>query len=120
MPSKEYYSKNKDKIKEYKKIHPFVYKNKEKRHEYSREFRLKTKFGITIYEYDQILKTQDYKCAICLSDKSWGTGRFHVDHNHITGEIRGLLCQRCNTGLGLLYDSEDILLKAITYLRKNA
>ena len=102
-----------------KKPYKYEYKDKEKRNLYSREFKLKKKFGITIDDYNKMLESQNGVCAICLSNKSGGTGVFHVDHDHITGKIRGLLCQRCNTGLGLLYDSEDILLKAITYLRKN-
>lgn len=65
----------------------------------NRKARLKTKYGITIEDYDRILQTQG-GCAICGTKTPGGRGRFHVDHDHITGKIRGLLCSGCNTKLG--------------------
>jgi hypothetical protein len=50
-----------------------------------------------------------------------GSGRkLHLDHDHVTGRVRGLLCNLCNTGLGALADNEDLFLRAISYLRGTA
>lgn len=58
------------------------------------------RFGITLEEWDQLLKAQGNKCQICKRKPSKNKPRFHVDHNHKTGEVRGLLCNGCNTRLG--------------------
>lgn len=79
------------------------------------------KYGITIEDRDLILAKQDSKCAICKSPhpNRKNTRNFCVDHNHETGKVRGLLCQSCNRGLGLLKDSKEILLRAVRYLEIN-
>lgn len=92
-----------------------------------REYIFKKKYGISIKEYNEILKTQDDKCAIC--NRSQIDNNIHnltrkptflpVDHCHKTGKIRGLLCGNCNVALGLFQDNPEILLKAITYLKNN-
>lgn len=81
------------------------------------------KRGITPEEYDEILKEQDYKCAICgtknpsgRASKISGLTNFSVDHDHATGNTRGLLCSNCNTGIGLLGDNIEIMKSAIEYL----
>lgn len=74
-----------------------------------------TAFGIDLDEYDLILSAQDGRCAICNGVPR--TRRLSVDHNHRTGEIRGLLCSRCNHKLlGSANDSADRLRKAADYL----
>jgi Recombination endonuclease VII len=60
-------------------------------------------------------KAQDYKCAICGEEK-----RLVVDHDHATGDIRALLCDDCNKGLGSFKDNPDNLLKAAYYLEKHS
>jgi hypothetical protein len=77
---------------------------------------LKSTYNITLQQYDEMLLEQDSVCAICGSDDPGHYGRFSVDHNHETNEVRGLLCNQCNVGLGALQDSPDILLKAAQYL----
>ena len=81
------------------------------------------KFGITLADYDAMLFSQDYKCAICLTEDPRGHGqknkRFHVDHDHATGEVRGLLCHACNIGLGNFKDRTDIMKDAIHYLDRH-
>ena len=81
------------------------------------------KFGITLADYDAMLLSQDYKCAICLTEDPRGHGqknkRFHVDHDHATGEVRGLLCHDCNVGLGHFKDRTDIMKDAIHYLDRH-
>lgn len=67
---------------------------------YLRAWNLKTKYGITIEEYDAKLLAQDGKCAIC-SDPPTATRKLAVDHDHATGAIRDLLCHVCNNFLGV-------------------
>lgn len=72
-----------------------------------------SKYGITAREYDQLLEQQNGVCAICQN--------YHdilcVDHDHETGEVRGLLCRMCNSGLGFLGDSILGIIKAVKYLQ---
>lgn len=78
---------------------------------------LKRKYGIDTIEYDRMLKSQDGKCKICGTDRPGIKGRrFAVDHNHVTGEVRGLLCLRCNLLIGHAKDDIQILQKAMEYL----
>jgi len=85
--------------------------------EYKADLWLIKKYGITLSEYDEILESQGGVCAICGSDDPQGKGaRFHVDHCHETGEVRGLLCHFCNIGLGHFKDSREALQSAINYL----
>jgi len=79
---------------------------------------LKRKYGITLKEYHIFLDNQNNKCAICEATEAGGMGSFHLDHCHNTGEIRGILCQKCNMMLGLASDNIKILNKAIKYLGK--
>lgn len=80
--------------------------------------RYKERYGITLDEYNQMLINQDKKCLICGVDESNARDKkLVVDHNHATGAIRGLLCHSCNCGLGYFKDKEDLLNKAINYLR---
>ncbi len=72
--------------------------------------------GITLQDYDKILEEQGGKCKICGVETPGGRGRFHIDHDHVTGKIRGLLCSSCNTGLGLFKDDANILIAAAHYL----
>ena len=73
------------------------------------------KFGITLLHYEEMLQAQGGVCAICGKQQE---GRsLSVDHCHETGRIRGLLCTRCNLGIGNLQDDPGVLRKAIEYLR---
>jgi len=76
-------------------------------------------YGLTLQKYDEMLAKQNGGCAICGSKvaKTQRNGRFCVDHDHETGEIRGLLCAPCNRGIGLLQDNADILQAGAAYLR---
>ena len=79
---------------------------------------LKSNYNITIKDFNKMLEEQEYCCAICGTKDPGGNGRFHVDHNHCTGKVRGLLCHHCNTSLGGFKDSIPNLQKAIEYLEK--
>jgi hypothetical protein len=84
-----------------------------------RAYRLQWRYGLSIEEFDALLEQQDGTCAICPVVISDGSGRrLHVDHDHDTGKVRGLLCQKCNTALGAFGESPERLRKALAYLER--
>lgn len=86
--------------------------------ELTRVFKRKKLYGVTPDYYELMLLNQNGRCAICKTD-NWGTTP-HVDHCHTTGKVRGLLCHKCNTGIGLLNDNVDIMNQAIQYLTEHS
>jgi len=82
---------------------------------YGRISRLRKAYGLEANQFKSLLDAQGGVCAVCLTD-DWGVRGPHVDHDHSDITVRGLLCHRCNTALGLFKDSEDRLLSAIAYL----
>lgn len=78
----------------------------------------KSKFGITVEDYDRIFDKQKGCCAICRMHQTELPRALGVDHNHETGKIRGLLCSYCNRGLGYFKESRGCLIKAIQYITK--
>ena len=80
-----------------------------------RKHSLKYNYGISLDSYNTMYKSQDGKCEICSKKEN----KLNVDHDHETGEVRGLLCNNCNTGIGLLKDSQDILFQSQVYLLKD-
>lgn len=101
---------HKEQIKALNKSHPRVYKYHNRK-----DYDLKRNHGITIEQYNQMFVNQNGLCAICKEHPAEGT-RLSVDHDHKTGKIRGLLCIRCNAGLGHFKDEISLLLNAIKYL----
>lgn len=92
----------------------------EENKERTRSTQLQRHYGITLEEYNELLKKQNNCCAIC--GDSPRKKSFSVDHDHITGKVRGLLCRGCNVGIGNLKDDPELLEKAIKYIenyRKN-
>ena len=84
-----------------------------------REYEVKRLYGITKSIYESMLVEQGYKCKICnRSEKEVGKA-LRVDHCHKTGKVRGLLCSKCNTLLGMAGDSVEVLKEAINYLKRN-
>jgi DNA-directed RNA polymerase subunit RPC12/RpoP len=83
-------------------------------------YALKRRYGIGIEDYERMLISQNYKCAICGTPNDPNGRNFAVDHCHNTKKVRGLLCSRCNTGLGQLDDSVERLKQALDYLEKYA
>jgi len=75
---------------------------------------LKRKYGLTIEEYDALLAAQGGGCAICGNPDA-----DNVDHDHITGEVRGILCFNCNIAIGHVADEADRLLLAFAYLDRD-
>ena len=100
--AKQYVDNNKESISSYKK------------HNYIKKFH-----GISLEERQDIGDRQDWKCAAC-GDEMWaknGGVKGELDHDHITGKIRGLLCFHCNTALGLLKDDPSRILALLDYLK---
>ena len=74
-------------------------------------------YGIGLEKYNSLLSEQSGVCAICKTECVSGK-KLAVDHNHDTGEVRGLLCCRCNRGLGNFNDNLDRLEEAVLYLQR--
>ena len=94
----------------------------EKYRAYFRNWRVKKVYGITPAQYEQTLSDQGGVCAVCGRVPN-GSSRMEktllIDHDHETGKIRGLLCNNCNSGMGIMGDTEEHLLAALAYLRKH-
>ena len=114
---KKYYRENKKYRKKYLK--KWYCKNKNDVLQHQRWYVIKSKFGITLDDYNRILENQHELCAICGKHSSTFSRNFAVDHCHVTDKIRGLLCLNCNTMLGKVNDDINILERAIAYLRQN-
>lgn len=89
-----------------------------------RQRSLLSKYNLTIEDYDAILKEQGGVCAICgnheiATTKYGGIKRLAIDHDHSTGEVRGILCNKCNIALSMLDENLDILASAASYLINN-
>ena len=85
---------------------------------------LRSRFGIEYEDYVAMIEQQDNKCAICGREerRRWrnkDTRALAVDHDHESGQIRGLLCADCNTAIGLMQDDVALLAKAIDYLQSH-
>lgn len=109
----EWRLKHIDHIKKYSKETYNKYKLKH------RNKHLMKKFGITNEQYEEMLKAQDGKCAICKTTETGQYQYFSIDHNHKTNKIRELLCMSCNTILGHVKENKESLLQAIAYLEKH-
>lgn len=121
LSRKEYREKNKEKLraqaaahraKHWSKFRERDQKTAEHRRigNYTREW----KYGLAKGQFDEMMKAQDGKCAICPRDLKPCQGT-HVDHDHVTGKVRGLLCPRCNRNVALL-DDEELLAKTAAYV----
>lgn len=80
-------------------------------------YRRRYHYGISPEEYESFWTTQEGKCAICVTilERDRST---HIDHCHTTKKIRGLLCSRCNQGLGLFQEDPERFRRAVSYLLK--
>jgi hypothetical protein len=74
-------------------------------------------YGLTQEEWDRLIALQGNACAVCKTTQPGGRGeRWHIDHDHVTGQVRGLLCQLCNVGIGNLRDDPQIIMAAAQYV----
>ena len=83
-----------------------------------RRYKLKTMYGISMQDYEVMLRSQGNKCAIqgCGATKPGGRGFWHIDHCHTSGKVRGILCHNCNIALGYAADNIQKLKGMIRYL----
>jgi len=112
-----------EKEKSYRKSDPEKYKERDRKRSPARklerrEYHLKRLYNISLNEYYEILTVQNGGCAICGKEKSKSKDFLCVDHDHKNGEIRGILCDNCNRGLGLFDDNAELLMNAFNYLNK--
>jgi len=78
---------------------------------------LKNKYGLSITEFDDLLLSENNKCPICGQPLDLlNLKNICIDHNHLTGKVRGILCRKCNLAIGLLRDNPEYLRNAIKYL----
>lgn len=83
-----------------------------------RDYDWQYRYGLSPEQYLELYQTQDGKCKIC--GKELPDGKYlSVDHNQATGEVRGLLCDQCNRGLGYFHENIEVMKKAIEYLEEN-
>jgi len=81
-----------------------------------RKSHLKRRYSITPKVYDLLFEKQEGKCSICGKHSNKLGTELAVDHDHVTGEIRGLLCSNCNLGLGIFKDNYELLKSAAKYI----
>jgi hypothetical protein len=116
--TREYQIEHKDQMAKYSEKYRLKYI--ETYADYARNTKYKQNYGITIEDYNKMFDDQNGLCAICSNPESKGRSKhFHVDHDHLTGKIRGLLCSTCNTALGKFNDDINLINKAIKYLQKH-
>lgn len=76
------------------------------------------KYGLTTVDFFKMFKNQNGCCEICGNNFLINNTRICIDHDHINGKVRGLLCNNCNSGIGFLKDNLDYMLNAIEYIKK--
>ena len=106
---RECYNKDKD-----------VSKYNERYKDYRRNWHLLKYYDITLEDYNQMFADQQGKCGCCGIHQSECKKSFAVDHDHDTMEVRGLLCDACNLGIGKLGDNIEGLEKALRYLKNDS
>ena len=109
---KEYHTTNIDKRKEYQK--EYRKNNKDK----IKNTNILWRYSISSQEADEMFMQQGCKCAIC-SKVIIKTKDRHIDHCHSSGQVRGILCAKCNTAIGLLNEDTNIMISAISYVAKH-
>jgi hypothetical protein len=107
LESKNWYENNKDRKKELSRKYKHVKKDRD----------LQSTYGIDLETYNRMLAQQNHKCKICHAHQDGLKRAMCVDHDHVTGKVRGLLCGTCNRSLGLLKDNVNTLMRAVYYLQ---
>ena len=86
----------------------------------ARDAHLRRSYGITLADFNRMVLSQGSKCACCGTNEPGGKhNQWCVDHDHVTGAVRELLCKDCNIVLGLVEDSPEHLQRLITYIIKH-
>lgn len=113
--NRAYVQRNIEEKRKYRK--QYHIKNREKHLQQSKRNNIRLKYNIEDSTYQEMIKQQNNRCAICGTVFDSKTNLAHLDHCHDTGRIRGMLCRKCNTGLGMFKDNQELLLKAALYLK---
>jgi len=93
----------------------FIKDKRKRTPEESRKAKLKHRYSISVEEYDEMFQRQRGVCKVCGKEQK--DRNLAVDHCHTTNLVRGLLCIKCNRGIGFFEDSQQLLQKAINYLK---
>jgi hypothetical protein len=93
--------------------------NNAKRNEYFRAWKAKKLYGLDENQLSDLYEKSEGKCEICGIPETKVRGSLCIDHDHASGVVRGLLCRNCNSGMGKLGDSVDMLNRAIAYLNRS-
>lgn len=99
--------------------------NPQRANDNRRRWQLKKEYGLTVDQYNAMREAQGGACAICGEDEPSEHGRtgtkfrLSVDHDHKTGAVRSLLCQKCNRAIGLFGDNPELVQKAVEYLLRH-
>jgi hypothetical protein len=114
--ARSWYATNKDDYRDIRKVQSqrWAAANKPRRAKTNRAWRIR-KYGLDAEAYTRMYAMQNGCCAICGKHFE----KLAIDHSHVTGKVRELLCRQCNTGLGFMQDSEAILQAATQYLVKH-
>ncbi len=115
-PSKRYTSGLSSQCKDCGRSYADKHRNDPEQKRKNREKWLRSQYGITLEQYELLSELQDGVCYICKHRP--GKYPLNVDHEHSSGYIRGLLCQRCNRGLGFIGDNLDRARNAVEYLEE--
>jgi len=110
-----YYRKNTEKcrayVRKYRATHPFVNDTALNRKRWLK------KYGLTAVAFENLLVGQGGVCAICGTTKWKGKNNSPcIDHDHVTGKVRGILCNQCNAAIGMLHDDAELAKKVAVYL----
>jgi nitrate/TMAO reductase-like tetraheme cytochrome c subunit len=112
---KQYYRSNRDKLLAQAKERAKTVSGEAN----ARNSHLKHKYGISLFEWNKMFEMQKGVCPICHRHQDEIHHRLCVDHDHVTGKIRKLVCRDCNLILGHAFDNIDVLESAIKYLKEN-
>jgi hypothetical protein len=108
--SKNYAKKNKGKLAEYAR------NRRAKNSNIARAANLKSKYNLTLEQFEKRFEEQGSCCAICKATEPGSKNGWHVDHSHVTGKVRGILCHHCNLTIGHAKDDVERLKQILDYL----
>lgn len=126
--SRDYAARNRDAVRANVRRHVERSWTSEDRRRKRLGYQLKHAFGLSLVQFDAMVLAQGGKCAICgdvpvpgvaKNGHRRANSRLCVDHDHVTGAVRSLLCQPCNTAIGMLRDDPERCIAAAAYLRRH-
>ena len=122
---REYYKTHREKISAYKREYYQTHKEKIKAYRFNhkeknKKYHLKSLYGLSLTDFDNLLLAQNNKCPICGQPLDLQKPKnVVVDHSHKTGKVRGILCSNCNKALGFLKDNPEYAYNASIYLESD-